>query len=180
MWGLKWPLAMHQRERFQALSSILKQSSYDVVLLQEVWYRYQYNLIKDTFSYVSPFSTMNGCSGIFPFPIECSGLVILSRHPVKKFWYKPFSVRGWLLFDGQFAVRKGLGMARILWNGLEVDVSTSHLSTYSMSAMENLRERMIQTTEMIDILKKSRADIKESFTSQLILRHAKISRLGRI
>ena len=164
MWGLKWPLAMHQRERFRALSGILRQSSYDVVLLQEVWYRYQYDIIKDTFPYVSPFRTLNGCNGIFPIPLECSGLVILSRHPVKKVWYKPYSVRGRLIMDGQFAVRKGLGIARIWWNGMDVDVSTSHLSTYTMSAMENLHERMVQTKETIDILRKSRADVKESMT----------------
>ena len=162
MWGLKWPLAMHQRERFRALSGILRQSSYDVVLLQEVWYRYQYDIIKDTLPYVSPFRTLNGCNGIFPIPLECSGLVILSRHPVKKVWYKPYSVRGRLIVDGQFAVRKGLGIARIWWNGMDVDVSTSHLSTYTMSAMENLHERMVQTKETIDILRRSRADVKES------------------
>ena len=164
MWGLKWPLAMHQRERFKALSKILRRSNYDVVLLQEVWYRYQYDIIKDSFPYVSPFRTMNGCSGIFPFPIECSGLVILSRHPVKKFWYKSYSVRGRLIIDGQLAVRKGLGIARIWWNGMNVDVSTSHLSTYTMSAMENLHERMVQTMETVEILRKSSADVKESFT----------------
>ena len=169
MWGLKWPLAMHQRERFKALSEILGRSNYDVVLLQEVWYRYQYDIIKGTFPYVSPFRTMNGCSGIFPFPIECSGLVILSRHPVKKFWYKSYSVRGWLIIDGQFAVRKGLGIARIWWNGMTVDVSTSHLSTYTMSAMENLHERMVQTMETVDILRKSSADIKGSFIEMFML-----------
>ena len=68
--------------------------------------------------------------------------------------------------DGQFAVRKGLGIARIWWNGMDVDVSTSHLSTYTMSAMENLHERMVQTKETIDILRKSRADVKESMTIQ--------------
>ena len=32
--------------------------------------------------------------GAAQLPVECSGLVILSQHPVEEFSYKPYSVRG--------------------------------------------------------------------------------------
>ena len=32
--------------------------------------------------------------GVAQLPVECSGLVILSQHPVEEFSYKPYSVRG--------------------------------------------------------------------------------------
>ena len=164
MWGLPW--SEYNQERFTALAEILRDGSYDVVVLQEVWFQNHYDIIKDALPYVSPFRTMNDffCSifGAARLPIECSGLVILSRHPVEEFSYKPYSVRGKLIFDAQFAVRKGLGVARIRWNGVTIDVSTSHLATYTFTEVENLWTRKVQARETIGILEDSLADLKES------------------
>ena len=41
--------------RFTALAGILRSGSYDVVVLQEVWLKQQYDIIADTMPYVSPF-----------------------------------------------------------------------------------------------------------------------------
>ena len=38
------------QERFTALANILSNGSYDVVVLQEVWFKEQYDIIKDTMS----------------------------------------------------------------------------------------------------------------------------------
>ena len=43
------------QERFTALADILRSESYDVVVLQEVFFQRHYDIIKDTMPYVSPF-----------------------------------------------------------------------------------------------------------------------------
>ena len=64
-------------------------------------------------------------------PIECSGLVIMSRHPIAYVQFQPFTKRGYLLnFDGEIFARKGLASARILFHDLTVDVFTSHFASY--------------------------------------------------
>ena len=171
MWGLPW--SEHNQERFEALAEILIAGSYDVVLLQEVWFQHQYDIIttpqvRHILPFVSPFKKMNdalctvfGATRLLP--LECSGLVILSRLPVRNFWYKPYSVRGKLFYDGQFAVRKGLGGATILWNDFLLDITTSHLTTYTAGEYENIWKRAIQAQETVDMLQKSTADFKVKF-----------------
>ena len=163
MWGLKLPLAMDRRERFVALRNHLRRNYYDVVLLQEVWDRASYDILRQSKLYITPFKAFNGCSGRLPLPLECSGLVILSRHPIKKHWYKEFSVRGNVIPpdpQGQLFVRKGLAVARIWWNGLNVDVFTSHLVSYMMSDRENRNIRKTQAKEAVDFIRKSSADVQ--------------------
>jgi endonuclease/exonuclease/phosphatase family metal-dependent hydrolase len=161
MWGLKWPLGMDQMPRFHALRENLRKNYYDVVLLQEVWQRNLYDILEKSMPYVSPFKAYNGCSGRFPVPLECSGLMILSRHPIEKVFYNDYSVRGSLFeFDAQVFVRKGLAGARIHWNGLTLDVFTAHLSTYLMDPNSNDRVRRSQSAETVDMIRQSNADIK--------------------
>ena len=83
-------------ERFKLLREHLRKSTYDFVLLQEVWYLSQYELVKGTMPYITDYQALNngGCSGKFFIPLGCSGLVILSRHPIIKAEVQPFSVRG--------------------------------------------------------------------------------------
>ncbi len=42
-WGLNWPFARDHHERFKALRDVIRFSDYDIVLLQEVWFR-SYNI----------------------------------------------------------------------------------------------------------------------------------------
>ena len=119
--------------------------------------------------------------GAAELPIECSGLVILSQHPVEEFSYRPYSVRGKLIFDGQFAVRKGLGIARVRWNGVTIDVSTSHLATYTLNEAENFFARKVQARETIGFLEDSLSDLKvsELSESELFLFSLHLLDLGR-
>ena len=38
-WGLSWPVAKDRFERFRALRQVIQQGDYDIVVLQEVWFR---------------------------------------------------------------------------------------------------------------------------------------------
>lgn len=133
MWGLKWPLGTNEHERFKILRNVLKHSDYDLVILQEVWYKSQHDLLRGAMPYITNFETTNPeCSGRFYFPIGCSGLAVLSRQPIEFAEIRPFSVRGsFWNFDGEVWVKKGVVRVRSRWNGFIVDVFNVHLISYT-------------------------------------------------
>ena len=161
-WGLVWPWSKDRTYRFRALREIIAASDYDIILLQEVWFRQDYDTIRASVPYVTFFESFNkACSG-YLFPVECSGLMILSRHPIETVEFRPFSYRGsFWNFDGEVFVAKGVGRARIRWQGLKVDVFTSHFVSYTRNPnIDNSHFRFTQAVETRRYIEQSSADIK--------------------
>jgi len=163
-WGLGWPISSDRRARFRALREVIAHSGYDVILLQEVWYRSDHDLLRTALPYSTYFGIFNsGCSG-YLLPIGCSGLTILSRHPFISVEFTPFVERGnFWSFDGEIFVQKGLGRARILYGPekLSIDLFTTHLVSYTNNPnRDNNRIRYIQTLETVRYIDKSDADVK--------------------
>ena len=90
------------------LRDVIAQSDYDVIFLQEVWYRSDHKLLRTALPYSTYFGSFNSdCSGVI-LPLGCSGLTILSRHPLSEVVFTPFKVRGkFLKLDGEVLVQKG-------------------------------------------------------------------------
>ena len=103
-----------KKARFEALRNVLACNEYDVALLQELWYRADYDLLKALFPHSSYLSDhYNNATGNIA-PLGCSGLVILSKFPLEEVEFLPFERRGGLItFDGEILVQKGVGRARI-------------------------------------------------------------------
>jgi len=163
-WGLGWPISSDRQARFRALREVIAHSAYDVILLQEVWYSSDHELLRTALPYSTYFGIFNsGCSG-YLLPLGCSGLTILSRHPLQQVEFTPFSVRGsFWSFDGEIFVQKGLGRARILWgpDKLSIDLFTTHLVSYTNNPnRDNNLIRYRQTLETIRLIDKTDADIK--------------------
>lgn len=115
---------------------------------QELWYKEDYAIISSAMPFATPYESINsGCSS-FILPFGCSGLAVLSKHPIIEvggnnpsqlvlrsisFQVRlvPFTHRGnFWKFDGEIFVRKGVGIARILWYEKTIDVFTTHLVSY--------------------------------------------------
>jgi len=163
-WGLGWPISSDRQARFRALREVIAHSDYDVILLQEVWYRSDHDLLRTALPYSTYFGIFNsGCSG-YLLPLGCSGLTILSRHPFVSVEFTPFNERGnFWSFDGEIVVQKGLGRARILYgpDNLAIDLFTTHLVSYTNNPnRDNNRIRYIQTLETVRLIDKTDADIK--------------------
>jgi len=158
-WGLGWPWGSDKEVRIRALREELLRGKYDIVLLQEIWYREDYNIIASAMPFISHYESINlGCTS-FLLPLGCSGLTILSRHPITEVRLVPFTHRGsFWRFDGEIFVRKGVGMARIQWEGRTVDVFTTHLVSYT-KAEDNRLTRYLQAMETISLIARSDADI---------------------
>lgn len=130
------------------------------MLLQEVWYRGDYSLLQDTMPYITRYESMNSACSSFLLPLGCSGLTVLSKHPIIEEGLIPFSQRGnFWRFDGEVFVRKGVGVARIKWKDMTIDVFTTHLVSYSNTNQDNRFVRYLQTLETINIIARSDADI---------------------
>lgn len=161
-WGLTWPWSEDRNYRFRALKEIIALSNYDIILLQEVWYRNDYDVIRKSVPYITYFESFNaGCTAYW-LPFGCSGLAILSRHPIEKVEFRPFSYRGsFWNFDGEIFVSKGVARARVRWEGLSVDVFTTHMVSYTNNPnSDNSHYRFLQSVETARYVSQSDADIK--------------------
>ncbi|XP_023336100.1 putative neutral sphingomyelinase [Eurytemora carolleeae] len=159
LWGLGWPLGEDKDLRFMAIREELVAGNYDIVMLQELWYRADYDILRATMPYVSQYDSINsGCTS-FILPLGCSGLTVLSKYPIVDVRLIPFNHRGnFWRFDGEIFVRKGLGIARILYLDKTIDVFTTHLVSYT-KADDNKLVRYMQATETVNLISKSDADI---------------------
>jgi len=163
-WGLGWPISSDRVARFRALREVIAHSDYDVILLQEVWYRSDHELLRTALPYSTYFGIFNsGCSG-YLLPLGCSGLTILSRYPFVDVEFTPFNERGsFWSFDGEIFVQKGLGRARIIWGPekVSIDLFTTHLVSYTNNPnRDNNRIRYMQTLETVQLIDKTDADVK--------------------
>ncbi|XP_040572259.1 putative neutral sphingomyelinase isoform X2 [Lepeophtheirus salmonis] len=161
-WGLSWPWSKDREHRFIALRDEIVNGNYDIVLLQEVWLRKDYDVLRPALPYVTYYQTLNGnCFGTF-LPLGCSGLTILSKHPMQDAKMYPFQFKGTFWnFDGEVFVGKGVAKARILWNGFTVDVFTTHLISYTNHPnQDNAKFRYMQALETVRHIRNSDADIK--------------------
>jgi len=158
-WGLGWPWGADKDVRIKALREELLQGKYDIVLLQELWYREDYSIISSSMPYITHYESINsGCSS-FILPLGCSGLTILSKHPIVEVRLVPFTHRGsFWRFDGEIFVRKGVGIARIRWGDKTIDVFTTHLVSYT-KATDNKLTRYLQAMETVSLIARSDADI---------------------
>jgi len=159
-WGLGWPWGSDKDVRIRALREELHRGEYDIVLLQELWYKEDYDIVSSAMPFSTPYESINsGCTS-FLLPIGCSGLAVFSKFPIIEARLVPFTHRGsFWRFDGEIFVRKGLGIARIQWHDKTIDVFTTHLVSYANKASDNKLTRYLQAMETVSMIGLSDADI---------------------
>jgi len=159
-WGLGWPWGSDKDVRIRALREELLRGNYDIVLLQELWYKEDYAIVSSAMPFATPYESINsGCTS-FLLPIGCSGLAVLSKFPIIEAKLVPFTHRGnFWRFDGEIFVKKGVGVARILWHEKTIDVFTTHMVSYFSKSLENKITRYLQAMETVSLIALSDADI---------------------
>jgi len=176
-----WGLADAKKERMPAIAKMLQNSDYDVVLVQEAWYNVDYLLLAATFPYVTNYGTPGSrfCPitprtqkyYIQPFPVQCHGLMILSRWPIVHEKMLSFKNRvPWYAhreaFQNSFIIRGALtAVIKVAKGGLEVDVGivNTHLTTWygseakwSLVREAQMKEALIE----VDSLKHLSCDLQ--------------------
>ncbi|KAI9916511.1 hypothetical protein PsorP6_017182 [Peronosclerospora sorghi] len=129
-WGL--PVAPKCTERVVQMASAI--SSYELVVLQEIWHIRERNLIiskaqESGFYYYHYFNPAVG----FPLPMGAdsfgTGLLVLAKFPISSALYHSFSLSGrpYALHELDFVGNKGVGLLRIDTPAGEIDVYVTHL-----------------------------------------------------
>ncbi|XP_074596044.1 neutral sphingomyelinase [Brevipalpus obovatus] len=123
-WGLLF-FSKHRRQRIQAIASYLNEQKYDLVFLQELWVRADFELIKQTTSSCYKFAHLFSTKSI----LGTSGLAILSKWEPSYISFLPYSVNGspFRPWHGDWFTGKGVAYARVEIEDLRVHLFCTHM-----------------------------------------------------
>ena len=142
-WGL-YGVSKFRRERMQAIGTYLKDSEFDIVLLQEVWCDEDFELIRAMIAHVYPHCHF------FDQGIIGSGTCIFTKYPLRNANFHEFSMNGYPIkfWHGDWFAAKGLGVCQLEINGFDVTVYVSHYhAEYDPSKDIYLGHRVIHALE---------------------------------
>lgn len=124
-WGLKY-VSKFRKERLTAIADRLsREGDYDIVALQEIWTKEDWEYIDSVCAHVYPFRRWFS-SGILSGP----GLAVLSKYPIKKtFLYRfPINGRPSAFFRGDWYVGKSVAVSWLqLDDGSTIALLNSHM-----------------------------------------------------
>ncbi|MBI4369158.1 MAG: endonuclease/exonuclease/phosphatase family protein [Elusimicrobia bacterium] len=141
--GIPWIMPLPKRRaRFAEISRRLRDSSYDIVCLQEIWTAGDARRIWKE----SGFAHMARLKQALPFG---NGLMILSRYPLGDVRVFPFTARepSRYFLDDEFWAKKGALAVRIDVAGRQVDVYNTHL----IASTEDDRYIALRNTQIFDL-----------------------------
>ncbi|KAF8314493.1 inositol phosphophingolipids phospholipase C [Clavulina sp. PMI_390] len=151
-WGLKF-VSKDRQQRFRAIADELAESPYDIIALQEVWVRADYELIRSRVSARLPYAK------VFYAGALGAGIAILSRFPIletSSFSYthngSPIDVAA-----GDWIVGKGLFSAVISHPILdEVEIFNTHMNAGGGDSGTNEVARISRITAAWELTKRIR------------------------
>ncbi len=150
-WGLKC-LSEKRRERMEAIGNHLAVSDYDVVYLQEVWCKDDFELIRELSRTALPHGHFfdNGIIG--------TGTCILTRAQIRDATFHEFAMNGYphKLWHGDWFGGKGLGVCQIMYKGFDLHLYVSHYhAEYDRRHDVYLGHRVIHALESAQWIKLS-------------------------
>jgi len=161
VWGSPSSFGVEDKSlRMSAIGEwIAKDSDHDVYLLNDLWMRPDHMNISAalpssyTMTKVNDFADSN-CDGVLA-PEFCSGLAIISKHPIKNMQFLSFTDHGDLFWDYEYFLRRGAGMVTLeLSPGHTVDVVVTSLASIDY----NYWYREHQTSDLLKFITHSTAN----------------------
>jgi len=161
VWGSPSSFGVEDKSlRISAIGEwIAKDSDHDVYLLNDLWMSSDHMNISDT---LPPSYTMtkiydladSNCDGVLA-PEFCSGLAIISKHPIKNMQFLSFTDHGDFFWDYEYFLRRGAGMVTLEPSpGHTVDVVVTSLASIDY----NYWYREHQTSDLLKFITHSTAD----------------------
>lgn len=153
-WGLGLGISKNRNERMKAIGDYLADQNYDVVLLQEIWKKENFDTIRSCLSSALPFSHHfnNGIIG--------TGTCVFSKVRINDVTFHHFGLNGYphKLAHGDWFGGKGLGFGQIDFKGFNVNIFTSHYhATYNYNPLKDiyLGHRVVHGVESAQWIKLS-------------------------
>lgn len=143
-WGL--PFLPGRSGRMQAIGNELGSGKYDVVGLQEIWSREDWNIVTELAR-----NSGLSYSAYFPSGAIGSGLGIISKFPIIDTEFKRFNVCGkpQNIFHGDYYGGKGIALARIETGNQTIDVYTTHFIAKYSKRDEYFAHRIAQSVDLV-------------------------------
>jgi len=145
--GRNWP---KRTDRFIAIAN--KLDSFDVVCLQEVWIKKDQELLRSICKDKGLIYSHVFSSGL----IGSSGLVIISRFPIKEVFFHKYRINGvvYRLDHGDYHAGKGFGFARLAISETQsISVIITHtIARYNQERDPYHADRISQVWELIRFL----------------------------
>jgi len=153
-WGLGMGISKNRDERMEDIGKYLADQNFDIVFLQEVWKRNNFNTIKALVSSVLPYSHFfdNGIIG--------TGTAIFTKVKIKDVTFHEFGLNGYphKLLHGDWFGGKGLGVCQIDFKGFNIHLFISHYhATYDYNPLTDvyLGHRVVHSVESAQWIKLS-------------------------
>lgn len=139
-WGIP-VVSKDIKPRMKSIAEHLVSARYDMVCLQEVWTESDYNLIRDKVGAAYPYSHY------FYSGVIGSGVCVFSKYVLQDVFFHQWPVNGYIhkFQHGDWFAGKGIAMCRVIVNGYNINVYTSHLlAEYNRTSDEYETHRMLQ------------------------------------
>jgi len=153
-WGLGLGISKHRDERMEDIGKYIASQDFDIVFLQEIWKRNNFNTIKTLLSTALPYSHYfdNGIIG--------TGTAIFSKVKIKDVTFHEFGLNGYphKLLHGDWFGGKGLGVCQIDFMGFNIHLFVSHYhATYDYNPLTDvyLGHRVVHSVESAQWIKLS-------------------------
>jgi len=115
VWGSPGAFGVNDKElRMKAIGNwIANDTEHDVYLLNDLWMRADHGTIRQSLPLDYSMTEVDdlsesSCDGVAA-PEFCSGLAIISKHPIKKSEFVSFRDHGDLFWDYEYFLRRGVG-----------------------------------------------------------------------
>ncbi|KAH9491532.1 Sphingomyelin phosphodiesterase 2, neutral membrane (Neutral sphingomyelinase) [Bulinus truncatus] len=152
-WGLPFPiLCKNREERITAIGDHLKQSDFDIVVLEEIWVKSDFRKLREKLLTVLPFSHYfySGTIG--------SGVCVFSKHQIIETSFHQFHLNGHAhkIFHGDWFGGKGVGLCKIhvLEEAVDINLYCTHLhAEYNPECDEYEAHRLAQTFELSQFIR---------------------------
>jgi len=151
-WGLGMGISKNRDERMEDIGKYIADQDFDIVFLQEIWKRNNFNTVKGLVSSVLPYSHFfdNGIIG--------TGTAIFTKVKINDVTFHEFGLNGYphKLLHGDWFGGKGLGVCQIDYLGFNIHLFISHYhATYDYNPLTDvyLAHRVVHGVESAQWIK---------------------------
>ncbi|BFZ24957.1 hypothetical protein BsWGS_27995 [Bradybaena similaris] len=154
-WALPFPVpCKNRRERINAICDYLQNESFDIVVLEEIWVKSDFQKLRDKLQHKFPFSHYfySGTIG--------SGVCAFSKHLITETSYHRFQLNGHphKIFHGDWFGGKGVGLCKIHDEGLDINLYCTHFHAEYNAEDEYEAHRLAQAFELSQFIRSTSMD----------------------
>ncbi|KAK3782718.1 hypothetical protein RRG08_037717 [Elysia crispata] len=152
-WGLPFPvICKNRQERIYAIGEYLHKSSFDIIVLEEIWVKSDFHMLREKLKKKLPFSHYfySGAIG--------SGICVFSKFLITETMYYCFHLNGHphKIFHGDWFGGKGVGMCSLLIDGLDINLYCTHFhAEYNPGHDEYEAHRLAQAIELCQFVRRT-------------------------